>query len=140
MVWKKLLRSGEGKKTRALESLIPEINALEPAMQALSDEDLQHKTVEFRERIDRGVDREASPDQLKVQMDAALNDVMLEAFAAAREAAFRTIGQRAYDVQLMGGACLHFGLVAEMKTGEGKTLTSVLPVYLNALSLSLIHI
>jgi preprotein translocase subunit SecA len=118
-IWSKLLRSGEGKKTRALESLVPEINALEPEIQMLSDDALSAKTAEFRQRLDNGQD---------------LNDLLLEAFAVAREAAFRSIGQRAYDVQLMGGACLHFGWVAEMKTGEGKTLTSVLPVYLNALS------
>jgi len=118
-IWTRLLRSGEGKKTRALESLIPEINALEPEIKKLSDADLSGKTGDFRQRLDNGED---------------LNDLLLEGFAVAREAAIRTIGQRAYDVQLMGGACLHFGWVAEMKTGEGKTLTSVLPVYLNALT------
>ncbi len=123
-IWSKLLRSGEGKKTRALESLIPEINALEPEIQKLSDDALSAKTGEFRQRLDNGQD---------------LNDLLLEGFAVAREAALRTIGQRAYDVQLMGGACLHFGWVAEMKTGEGKTLTSVLPVYLNALSGKGVH-
>ena len=123
-IWSKLLRSGEGKKTRALESLIPEINALEPEIQKLSDDALSAKTGEFRQRLDNGQD---------------LNDLLLEGFAVAREAALRTIGQRAYDVQLMGGACLHFGWVAEMKTGEGKTLTSVLPVYLNALTGGGVH-
>jgi len=123
-IWSKLLRSGEGKKTRALQSLIPEINALEPEIKKLSDDELAGKTGEFRQRLDNGQD---------------LNDLLLEGFAVAREAAFRTIGQRAYDVQLMGGACLHFGWVAEMKTGEGKTLTSVLPVYLNALSGKGVH-
>lgn len=123
-IWSRLLRSGEGKKTRALESLIPEINALEPEIKKLSDEALSAKTGEFRQRLDNGQD---------------LNDLLLEGFAVAREAAFRTIGQRAYDVQLMGGACLHFGWVAEMKTGEGKTLTSVLPVYLNALTGKGVH-
>jgi preprotein translocase subunit SecA len=123
-IWSRLLRSGEGKKTRALESLIPEINAFEPEIQKLSDGDLTAKTGEFRQRLENGQD---------------LNDLLLEAFAVAREGALRTIGQRAYDVQLMGGACLHFGWVAEMKTGEGKTLTSVLPVYLNALSGNGVH-
>ena len=135
MVWKRLLRSGEGKKMRALSDLVPEINALEPAMQALSDDALAHKTIEFREQLDR------AKSQSKEHMTAALNDIMLEAFAVAREAGVRIIGQRAYDVQLMGGASLHLGWVAEMKTGEGKTLTSLLPTYLNGLSgLSLIHI
>ncbi len=124
-IWKKLLRSGEGKKVRALESLVPEINALEPQMQALSDDALAAKTNEFKQRLDNGQD---------------LNDILLDGFAVAREAASRIIGQRAYDVQLMGGACLHFGWVAEMKTGEGKTLTSVLPVYLNGLSGKGVHV
>ena len=125
MVFKKLLRSGEGKKMRALKDLVPEINGLEAEMQALSDDDLRHKTVEFREHIDGLTGNE---------MVEGLNDIMLPAFAVAREAGIRIIGQRAYDVQLMGGAALHLGWVAEMKTGEGKTLTSLLPTYLNGLS------
>ena len=88
-------------------------------MQALSDDELAHKTVEFKERLDRGED---------------LNDLLVEAFAVVREAARRTIGQRHFDVQLMGGMALHFGWIAEMRTGEGKTLVSTLPVYLNALA------
>jgi preprotein translocase subunit SecA len=115
----KVLRTGEGKKLRALESLAPDINALEPEFEALSDDALKAKTGEFKSRLDRGED---------------LNDLLIEAFATVREAAQRVIGQRHYDVQLMGGAALHFGWVAEMKTGEGKTLVSTLPAYLNGLS------
>jgi preprotein translocase subunit SecA len=118
-VFSKVLRAGEGKKLRALQSLVPDINALEPETHALSDDALQHKTVEFRERLGRGED---------------LNDLMIESFAVAREAAVRTIGQRPFDVQLMGGAALHFGWIAEMKTGEGKTLVATLPLYLNGLA------
>ncbi|HZN13844.1 MAG TPA: preprotein translocase subunit SecA [Acidimicrobiales bacterium] len=118
-VFSKVLRAGEGKKLRALQSLVPDINGFEPEMHALSDEALRHKTVEFRERLGRGED---------------LNDLMIEAFAVGREAATRTIGQRHFDVQLMGGAALHFGWIAEMKTGEGKTLVATLPLYLNGLS------
>src|SRR3954465_11290766 len=99
-VFTKILRAGEGKKLRALSSLVPDINALEPELQALSDDALRHKTVEFRERLERGED---------------LNDLLIEAFAVAREGAVRTLGQRPYDVQLMGGAALHFGWIAEMK-------------------------
>ncbi|HYA44448.1 MAG TPA: preprotein translocase subunit SecA, partial [Acidimicrobiales bacterium] len=121
----KFLRIGEGKKLRALESLVPDINALEPAMEALSDEDLTHKTSEFKERLAAGED---------------LNDLLVEAFAVVREAGKRTIGQRHFDVQLMGGAALHFGWIAEMKTGEGKTLVSTLPVYLNALEGHGVHV
>ena len=112
------LRAGEGKKVRALESLVPEINAVESDYQKLSDEELRAKTNDFKLEIDCGAD---------------LNDILVDAFAVTREAAQRVLGQRHYDVQLMGGAALHFGWVAEMRTGEGKTLVSTLPVYLNAL-------
>jgi preprotein translocase subunit SecA len=121
----RVLRAGEGKKVRALQALVPDINALEPEMVALSDEALKHKTVEFRERLAKGED---------------LNDLLIEAFAVTREAASRVIGQRHYDVQLMGGAALHFGWIAEMKTGEGKTLVSTLPVYLNGLTGKGVHV
>ncbi len=124
-VFSKILRAGEGKKIRALQSLVPDINALEPEMHALSDDALRRKTVEFRERLSRGED---------------LNDLAIEAFAVAREAATRTLGQRHFDVQLMGGAALHFGWIAEMKTGEGKTLVATLPLYLNGLSAKGAHL
>jgi len=120
----RILRAGEGKKLKALEGMVPEINAWEPEISALSDEALKAKTAEFRQRLDNGAD---------------LDDLVLEAFAVCREAAQRTIGQRHYDVQLMGGAALHFGWVAEMKTGEGKTLVSTLPVYLNGLTGKGVH-
>jgi len=127
----KVLRAGEGKKLKALQTLVPDINALEPEIQALSDDALQHKTVEFRERL-----ANVPPDDV----DDALNDLLLEAYAVTREAARRVIGQRHYDAQLMGGAALHFGWIAEMKTGEGKTLVSTLPVYLNGLSGRGVHV
>src|SRR5690554_5661653 len=122
---KKVLRAGEGKKLKALAALVPEIGALEPELERLSDSELQAKTGEFKQRIDNG---------------EPLDDLLVEAFAVTREAAKRVIGQRHYDVQLMGGAALHFGWVAEMKTGEGKTLVSTLPVYLNALSGKGVHV
>ncbi|MBO0692435.1 MAG: preprotein translocase subunit SecA, partial [Acidimicrobiaceae bacterium] len=124
-VFTKILRAGEGKKVRALQALVPDINALGPEMERLSDEELAHKTVEFRERLDQGEE---------------LNDLLVESFAVVREAAWRTIGQRHFDVQLMGGAALHFGWIAEMKTGEGKTLVSTLPVYLNGLTGRGVHV
>ena len=117
-VFGKVLRAGESKKVRSLAAIVPSINALEPEIQALSDAELARKTVEFKERMDHGED---------------MNDLLVEAFAVVREAGVRTIGQRHFDVQLMGGMALHFGWIAEMKTGEGKTLVSTLPVYLNAL-------
>ncbi len=122
---KKVLRSGEGKKLRALEAIVPDIGALEPEMQALSDDALRAKTVEFRERLDNG---------------ATLDDLLVEAFAVVREASVRTLGLRHYDVQLMGGLALHLGWVAEMRTGEGKTLVSTLPVYLNGLTGNGLHV
>ncbi|KAA0232939.1 MAG: preprotein translocase subunit SecA [Actinobacteria bacterium] len=121
----KILRSGEGKKLKALASLVPDINALEPGLEALSDAELRARTDAFRERLDNGEE---------------LDLLLIEAFAVVREAAKRTIGQRHFDVQLMGGAALHFGWVAEMKTGEGKTLVSTLPVYLNGLTGNGVHL
>ena len=114
-----LLRSGEGKKLKALQAIVPDISALEPEMRNLTDDALRAKTGEFRNRIDSGEE---------------LDDLLVESFAVVREAAWRVIGQRHYDVQLMGGMALHLGWVAEMRTGEGKTLVSTLPAYLNGLS------
>ncbi len=121
----KLLRVGEGKKVKALQGLVPDINAREPEFQKLSDAELQGKTADFRQQLDNGAD---------------LTDILVDAFAVTREAASRTIGQRHYDVQLMGGAALHYGWIAEMKTGEGKTLTSTLPMYLNGLTGQGLHV
>src|SRR4051794_18346629 len=121
----KILRAGEGKKLKALQGLVPDINAHEPAMKALSDDALRGKTAEFRQRLDNG---------------ESVDDLLVEAFAVTREAAGRVIGQRHFDVQMMGGAALHFGWVAEMKTGEGKTLVSTLPAYLNGLTGKGVHV
>jgi preprotein translocase subunit SecA len=124
-VLSKILRAGEGKKVRALQGLVPDINALEAEYEKLSDDALKAKTPEFKNRIDNGEE---------------LNDIMIEAFAVTREAAKRVLGQRHFDVQLMGGAALHFGWIAEMKNGEGKTLVSTLPAYLNGLTGKGMHI
>ena len=124
-VFTRVLRAGEGKKVRRLAEIVPMINELEASMEALSDDDLRHKTVDFRQRLDQGED---------------LDDLLIEAFAAVREGAWRVLGQRHFDVQLMGGMALHFGWIAEMKTGEGKTLVSTLPVYLNALAGRGVHL
>jgi preprotein translocase subunit SecA len=121
----RILRAGEGKKLKALQGLVPDISAQSDAMMALSDDALRAKTDEFRGRVARG---------------ESLDDLLVEAFAVVREAATRVIGQRHYDVQLMGGAALHFGWVAEMKTGEGKTLVSTLPAYLNGLGGKGVHL
>src|SRR6204780_3197154 len=124
-VFTKVLKAGEGKKVRRLAKLVQPISDLEPEMQDLSDAELAHKTVEFRERLDQG---------------ETLDDLLIEAFAVVREGAWRVLGQRHFDVQLMGGMALHFGWIAEMKTGEGKTLVSTLPVYLNALDQRGVHV
>jgi preprotein translocase subunit SecA len=110
---------------KAYQRRVPQINALEPAMEALSDADLAARTVEFRERLAGG---------------ATLDELLPEAFAAVREAGKRTLGQRHFDVQLVGGMVLHDGKISEMKTGEGKTLVATLPVYLNALAGKGVHI
>ncbi|MBA3400236.1 MAG: preprotein translocase subunit SecA, partial [Acidimicrobiia bacterium] len=121
----RILRAGEGKRLKALQGIVPDVNALERETQQLSDDQLRAKSGEFRQRIDRG---------------ETLDDLLIEAFAVTREASMRTIGQRHFDVQLMGGAALHFGWVAEMKTGEGKTLVSTLPAYLNGLGGKGVHL
>jgi preprotein translocase subunit SecA len=115
----RILRTGEGRKLKALQALVPDIGELEPEMEALSDDALRGKTAEFKGRVEQG---------------ESLDDLLIEAFAVVREAGKRVLGQRHYDVQLIGGAALHFGWIAEMKTGEGKTLVSTLPAYLNGLS------
>jgi preprotein translocase subunit SecA len=124
-VFSKILKAGEGKRVRQLAELVPPINELADEMAALTDAELRAKTDEFRARLAEGEE---------------LDDMLLEAFAVVREAATRVLGQRHYDVQLMGGMALHFGWIAEMKTGEGKTLVSTLPVYLNALAGNGVHV
>jgi len=121
----KILRAGEGKILRSLESLANQVNLLEEHYITMSDDELRGLTSEFKDRIASG---------------ETLDDLLPEAFAAVREASKRTLGQRHYDVQLMGGAALHLGNIAEMRTGEGKTLVSTLPAYLNALSGKGVHV
>ena len=121
----KVLRAGEGKKVRRLAELVPLVNALEPEMEARSDDELAALTGVFRQRLANG---------------ESLEDILIEAFALVREAAWRVLGQRHFDAQLMGGMALHFGWIAEMKTGEGKTLVSTLPVYVNALAGNGVHV
>ena len=121
----KISNIGEGRKLKNLESIAQLVNTFEPEIEDLSDDELRGKTVEFKERAGNG---------------ESLDDLLPEAFAVVREGARRTIGQRHFDVQLMGGAALHQGNIAEMKTGEGKTLVSTLPGYLNALSGDGVHV
>ncbi|MDE3721009.1 preprotein translocase subunit SecA [Nocardiopsis sp. N85] len=121
----RLLRAGEGKILRRLNKLKNEINSIEDEYVDLTDEELRDLTKEYKERYEDG---------------DALDDLLPEAFATVREAAKRTLGQRHFDVQLMGGAALHFGYIPEMKTGEGKTLTGTLAIYLNALAGQGVHV
>ena len=121
----KLLRAGEGRTVKRLGKMADDVIALEDKYAELSDEELKAKTDEFKTRLKDGEE---------------MNDILLEAFATVREAAWRVLDQKHYRVQIMGGAALHFGNVAEMRTGEGKTLTSLLPAYLNALEGKGVHI
>jgi len=116
---RRLFGSANDRYVKSLEPLVEQINELEPELEKLSDEALRARTAEFRQRLEDGTD---------------LDDLLVEAFATVREASKRTLGQRHFDVQLMGGIVLHRGMISEMKTGEGKTLVSTLPVYLNALT------
>ena len=115
----KMMRAGEGKILKKLTALTDQVNNLEDDFKDLTDAELRELTDQYRARLEEG---------------ETLDDLLPEAFATVREAARRTLGQRHYDVQLMGGAALHLGNIAEMKTGEGKTLVSTAPAYLNALS------
>src|SRR5256714_10278215 len=114
----KVLRLGEGRRLKRLQSQAEYVASLESDFEQLSDEELAAKTVEFKQRHENG---------------EALEELLFEAYAAAREAAKRALGQRPFDVQVMGGIVLHEGDIAEMKTGEGKTLVATQPLYLNAL-------
>ena len=121
----KILRAGEGRAIKELAKISVQVNKFEPEISSLDDQSLRAKTDSFKERLNKG---------------ETLDSILPEAFAVVREAARRTLGQRHYDVQLMGGAALHKGNIAEMKTGEGKTLVSTLPAYLNALTGKGVHI
>ena len=121
----KILRMGEGRRVKELQKNVVTVSALEPEMEKLSDDGLRAKTDEFRERLAKG---------------ETLDDVLHEAFAVVREASKRTLEMRPFDVQVMGGIVLHQGKIAEMKTGEGKTLAATMPVYLNALSGKGVHV
>ncbi len=124
-LFSKVLRAGEGKTLKQFQGIVAAVNDAEPRFEALSDQDLAAKTIEYRSRAAAG---------------ESLEDLEVEAFAAVREAAKRVLGQRHFDVQVIGAAALHKGMVAEMKTGEGKTLVSTMPAYLNALSGRGVHL
>ncbi len=124
-VARKLFGSSNERRMRSYRPRVEEINALEKELEALSDEALRARTDEFKKQLAEG---------------ATLDDILVPAFATVREASKRTLGQRHFDVQLIGGMVLHEGRIAEMKTGEGKTLVATLPVYLNALAGRGVHV
>ncbi|NBR25529.1 MAG: preprotein translocase subunit SecA, partial [Micrococcales bacterium] len=121
----RLLRAGEGKVLAKLRTIVSQVNDLEESFSGLTDEDLLHETATLRDRYIAG---------------ETLDELLPEAFAAVREASKRTLGMRHFDVQIMGGAALHLGNIAEMKTGEGKTLVATLPAYLNAIAGRGVHV
>src|SRR5918999_1563705 len=121
----KIFGSANDRKIKVLRPKVDAINALEPEIEQLSDDQVRARTAEFRQQLANGAD---------------LEDLLVPAFATVREAAKRTLGQRHFDVQLMGGMVLHQGKIAEMKTGEGKTLVATLAVYLNALAGQGVHV
>jgi preprotein translocase subunit SecA len=139
-LFNKILHAGEGRRLKAVQAIVPEVNALEPDVERLSDEQLAAKTGEFKQRVDRARSEAKNPEHEKEVVGDTLDELLPEAFAVVREAGRRVLGQRHYDVQIMGGAALHLGWVAEMKTGEGKTLVSTLPAYLNALAGRGVHL
>jgi len=124
-IFDRIMRAGEGKILRELSKVVDQVNSFESAISPLSDDELREKTNEFKTRFKSG---------------ESLDDLLPEAFAVVREAAKRTLGQRHYDVQIMGGAAMHRGNIAEMRTGEGKTLVATLPSYLNALAGRGVHV
>ena len=124
-VLKKIFGSRNERLLKRLSRVVARINALEPEFESLSDAELQAKTAEFRQRLNEG---------------ASLDDLLVEAFATVREASRRVLEMRHFDVQLIGGMVLHEGKIAEMRTGEGKTLVATLPAYLNALTGKGVHI
>ena len=124
-VARKIFGTQNDRELKSIFPIVDRINQLEPSIKALSDQKLAAKTAEFKERLARG---------------ETLDDILPEAFATVREAAWRVIGQRHYDVQMIGGITLHRGRIAEMRTGEGKTLVATLPSYLNALTGKGVHV
>ena len=122
---KNMLGGSNEKEIRRLMKTVDKINALEPRFHAMSDDELRDMTAQFKNRVKKG---------------ETLDDLLPEAFAVAREGALRAVGMRPFDVQLLGGIVLHQGRIAEMKTGEGKTLTATMPAYLNALTGEGVHV
>ncbi len=136
----KVFGTSNEREVKRLMPLVERINALEPEMQKLTDDQLRAKTDEFRKRIFERVDAIEDPDEKAAKTKEVLDEILPESFAVCREGGWRVLKMRHFDVQLIGGIVLHQGKIAEMKTGEGKTLVATLPVYLNALSGNGVHV
>src|ERR1043166_8608244 len=136
----KVFGSSNERFLKSIRPVIEEINSLEPEIQKLSDEQLRAKTAEFKARIQEAIKDARDQDDRRYKEREALNEILPEAFAVVREASVRTTGMRHFDVQMVGGLVLHQGKIAEMRTGEGKTLVATLPSYLNALTGRGVHV
>ena len=136
----KVFGSSNQRFLKSVQPIVIEINELEPAIKKLSDEQLRAKTTEFKERVQRAIESIKDKDERKLREREALDELLPEAFAVVREASVRTTGMRHFDVQSIGGIVLHQGKIAEMRTGEGKTLVATLPSYLNALTGRGVHV
>src|ERR1044072_1903199 len=130
----KVFGSSNQRFLKSIMPLVEKVNSLEASVQKLSDEELRGRTAAFKERVQRAVGDTEDKEERKRRERAALDEILPEAFAVVREASVRTTGMRHFDVQLIGGLVLHQGKIAEMRTGEGKTLVATLPSYLNALT------
>ncbi len=130
----KVFGSSNQRYLKSIQPIIARINELEPSVKNLSDDELRARTVAFKERVARAVENARDPEDLKRRERVALDELLPEAFATVREASMRSTGMRHFDVQMIGGLVLHEGKIAEMRTGEGKTLVATLPAYLNALT------
>ncbi len=130
----KIFGSSNQRFLKSITPMVEKINSLEPSVKALSDDELRARTAQFKERVQRAVGDTTDKDERKRLERAVLDEILPEAFAVVREASVRTTGMRHFDVQLIGGIVLHQGKIAEMRTGEGKTLVATLPAYLNALT------
>jgi preprotein translocase subunit SecA len=136
----KVFGSSNQRYLKTVQPMVEQINALEPSVKSLSDEQLRARTAEFKERVQRAVEGITEKEARKRAEKAALDEILPEAFAVVREASVRSTGMRHFDVQLIGGIVLHEGKIAEMRTGEGKTLVATLPAYLNALTGRGVHV
>src|ERR1051326_5847218 len=136
----KIMGDPNERELKKIRPIVARISDLEPEIEKLSDEDLRGKTAEFRQLIDAAVEDAENEEERTKARDEMLEELLPEAFAVVREAGRRVLGMRHYDVQMIGGIVLHSGRIAEMKTGEGKTLVATLPAYLNALEGQGVHV